>query len=1125
MIDDPSLWKTAIDPKTGRTYWYHRKTRESTWSKPECLIRSEKEIANNVESSSSSSSSSSITNDKIKIKSPLQQLQEQTQAMFKKQFNEESPNGSDDGTTAYSNVNTNNDHYYDEEIDDDNNNNNNVQDNDDDEISTLITDLTSKSIDTRENSVRLLLSYCIPSMMSKLSEDSNLMTNLVSVIMQCQKGLDKKRDSYIRRTALRCLWSLSTDASVAAKTFHTNQSWTILCEFVPTWEDLESGLIFVSMMSLLLSSVQFVISDDIMKDLCIWMESRFFESSKPKHVDLDVLIAHPSPEGLSIIDVKFLHYFSVNAHYGQGLPGLALLALLNLGFQTETHAVWLIRNGGLDALHHVCSSPKVNNVVRSQSKKTMLNAMSSSSFVRERILDMSINFSSSFANVPYPQGPDPLGTSCLSHGKIKDAFVQEWIPDQEVDGLKRDVEFRPKSGGVGWFLCSSILWVRCPALRESLENYWSDEANDVENNDPLLISVNASAEVLASLCKYLHTGLFLPPHDSRKKLELYAVASQLEMPHLASLVGDAIINCLSECDVDDTIEFCKDFNLNELERACRTFKVAAHKPTIHFNTVGNDASPGGSALKQAIMASLNDVTELLYKTSPAAATASIAQNRTPIKDDSSLIYEDEVEYETSDSDAQYRSEKVSNKLNSKKTVKSGGIYSLLLQDSTNSGISNTSAVQIDGTSRTPPGKSKKVAPSSSKVKPSKPSTSKTVGKLPPNKPDATPKTKRAMALLASSRSSNVDFDEFGEPIEFDRRMSMLPEPELSEREKRLQHIARPRIGGASKEKPLEDEPAFEETEDVAEDPIVVKPSSSPPRETFLSKTTQSADESTPQRLQHSVRGSLTLLKTKARRRRSIADAEAEPQSTIDDDDKEPIVSVTNSISTNIATNKISSNNVGNSSNSLPVESKRRNSNCIRKAGCQCSNCIALASISLQQPMQSASYDVVDDSSTALFECGDCGRKFNGTAYEKHVKVCKKVFVNSRKQFDMTKQRIQDDEQLRILQNNKKQKETASEKSAKWKNQSQAFREAMKAARDVSHAISTGAPLPPPTISAPDPSLIPCPHCGRRFNEKAAERHIPLCTSIKAKPTMLSKGGGLGASAGVSLKDKKKNSTW
>jgi hypothetical protein len=82
------------------------------------------------------------------------------------------------------------------------------------------------------------------------------------------------------------------------------------------------------MMSLLLSSVQFVLSDDVMKDLCVWMDSKFFESSKPKNINLDVLIAHPSPEGLSIIDGRFLQYFSINAHPGQGLPGLVLLALI-----------------------------------------------------------------------------------------------------------------------------------------------------------------------------------------------------------------------------------------------------------------------------------------------------------------------------------------------------------------------------------------------------------------------------------------------------------------------------------------------------------------------------------------------------------------------------------------------------------------------------------------------------------------------------------------------------------------------------------------------------------------------------------------------------------------------------
>jgi hypothetical protein len=273
------------------------------------------------------------------------------------------------------------------------------------------------------------------------------------------------------------------------------------------------------------------------------------------------------------------------------------------------------------------------------------------------------------------------------------------------------------------------------------------------------------------------------------------------------------------------------------------------------------------------------------------------------------------------------------------------------------------------------------------------------------------------------------------------------------------------------------------------------------------------------------------LKTKARRRRSIAEVDhkepdPEPQ---DDDDNENEQYVKP-----LATPKIQNIVTKPSTN---IQRSEVSSNCIRKAGCQCSNCSALSSISLQKPVQSYNnnnYYYHDDDkdndgneNTELFACGDCGRKFNATALEKHTKVCKKVFINSRKQFDMSKQRVQDDEQLRNLQNLKKQnqKKENDDKASKWKSQSQQFREAMKAARDVSHAISTGAPLPPPTISAPDPSLIPCPHCGRRFNDKAAERHIPLCTSIKAKPTKLNKGGGLGASRGVSLKDKKKGSTW
>eukprot|EP01038_Epipyxis_sp_PR26KG_P007853 gene7853-10661_t len=163
------------------------------------------------------------------------------------------------------------------------------------------------------------------------------------------------------------------------------------------------------------------------------------------------------------------------------------------------------------------------------------------------------------------------------------------------------------------------------------------------------------------------------------------------------------------------------------------------------------------------------------------------------------------------------------------------------------------------------------------------------------------------------------------------------------------------------------------------------------------------------------------------------------------------------------------------------------------------------------------------------ECPDCGRKFFEGPYEKHVKICSKVFMQKRKVFDSTKMRIQDNPELKMsYQNSNAENDAlanANAKKAKWKEDSIRFREAMKAARAYSKAVESGGPLPPPVVSSTvDSSLIPCPHCGRRFSEKAGERHIPNCQNIRAKPTMLKKGGGGGGGingAPVAMKASKK----
>ena len=52
-------------------------------------------------------------------------------------------------------------------------------------------------------------------------------------------------------------------------------------------------------------------------------------------------------------------------------------------------------------------------------------------------------------------------------------------------------------------------------------------------------------------------------------------------------------------------------------------------------------------------------------------------------------------------------------------------------------------------------------------------------------------------------------------------------------------------------------------------------------------------------------------------------------------------------------------------------------------------------------------------------------------------------------------------------------------------------------------------------------LVSCPHCSRRFNEKAANRHIPICTTIQAKPKTLRAKSGHMAVASAKPKIEKK----
>lgn len=82
--------------------------------------------------------------------------------------------------------------------------------------------------------------------------------------------------------------------------------------------------------------------------------------------------------------------------------------------------------------------------------------------------------------------------------------------------------------------------------------------------------------------------------------------------------------------------------------------------------------------------------------------------------------------------------------------------------------------------------------------------------------------------------------------------------------------------------------------------------------------------------------------------------------------------------------------------------------------------------------------------------------------------------------------------------------TTGVKKNNWRKKHEEFIQSIRAAKQVQAHIARGgklSDLPPPPPSE-NPDYIQCPHCGRRFNQQAAERHIPKCeTMIHNKPRM------------------------
>ncbi|KAJ0173808.1 hypothetical protein K1T71_010957 [Dendrolimus kikuchii] len=144
-------------------------------------------------------------------------------------------------------------------------------------------------------------------------------------------------------------------------------------------------------------------------------------------------------------------------------------------------------------------------------------------------------------------------------------------------------------------------------------------------------------------------------------------------------------------------------------------------------------------------------------------------------------------------------------------------------------------------------------------------------------------------------------------------------------------------------------------------------------------------------------------------------------------------------------------------------------------------------------------------------CGVCGRHFAPDRIAKHQEICKKAHAKKRKPFDVLKHRLAGTEAEPFIGKLRKStvnpsttKVSSKQLNSNWRQKHEEFINAIRAAKQVQAHLNAGgklSDLPPPPPSE-NPDYIQCPHCNRRFNQGAAERHIPKCANFqfnKPKP--------------------------
>lgn len=292
MSENPEDWRSAVDASSGRTYWYHRKTRVSTWIRPDFA-------------------------ELTTAQPPHLQATQDEFTSNEKKIVETQRNVPNDAPAVSS-------------------------------FRRILQKVAHNPQQAQTADLQYLLESANEHDLQE-EEAGEIISELVHVSILSQDGYGT------RHIALRCLFALAgaEQHEYAARFFHVHQAWTSLAAYAPTWKrrqlsasagdgsnDPESILLVAALYcSLLIGPTYYSISAESKDCLVELLDATFIQNSD-SIVDFDVLLgkrasaeAREGSPRCAVLSEITVQTYTLLAEKGHSLPAVWLLAVFSQSFR------------------------------------------------------------------------------------------------------------------------------------------------------------------------------------------------------------------------------------------------------------------------------------------------------------------------------------------------------------------------------------------------------------------------------------------------------------------------------------------------------------------------------------------------------------------------------------------------------------------------------------------------------------------------------------------------------------------------------------------------------------------------------------------------------------------------